>query len=251
MRGLLFTMMRLNWQVEQFKHTPDPTTGSFYTLSTIRRLVTLLTMANEGHLQHHLYLAADIPNKWLDCTSSTIDRDSLSKFGLLHWSGHQTWIMAFGAGNKINHGNQRLNASSVGVLLKQHWEGKEALNEDKFNIVSTPLSMYAVKYLVTLENLRHARIWLQRNRCCASCDSQFSPFAVENVQLIQTRNDIINKLQGPTATRFLKMVIKQFGRWLSLATTNLETFSLEHIIRSRAFPYLLLDGIFQKEIKGS
>lgn len=258
MRGLLFAMMRQAHKVEQFKHTQLQTDAlhAKYNTQTGDKVVG---DGDWGHLQ------VDATSIWLlmlaQMTASglqfiyTIDEVNFVQ-NLVYYIGRAYRTPDYGIwerGNKINHGNPELNASSVGMAKA----ALEALNGlDLFGVRGSQASVIHVlpdeiaRARITLENL------LPRESSSKEIDAallsviSFPAFAVEDLQLIErTRDDIVNKLQGRYGCkRFLRdghQTVLEDGHRLHYEPWELKQF--EHIESEWPlfFTYLLLDGIFR------
>ncbi len=265
MRGLLFAMMRQAYKVEQFKHTQSHLDALHAKYNTQTGDV-VVGDDDWGHLQ------LDATSIWLlmlaQMTASglyiiyTIDEVNFVQ-NLVYYIGRAYRTPDYGIwerGNKINHGNAELNASSVGIAKA----ALEALNGlDLFGIRGSQASVIHVlpdeiaRARITLENL------LPRESSSKEVDAAvlsvigFPAFAVEDVRLVErTRNNIINKLQGRYGCkRFLRdghQTVLEDSNRLHYESWELKQF--EHIESEWPlfFTYLLLDSIFrgdQEQIK--
>lgn len=258
MRGLLFAMMRQADKVEQFKHTQSQQDALHAKYDTQTGDI-VVGDGEWGHLQ------VDATSIWLlmlaQMTASglhviyTIDEVNFVQ-NLVYYIGRAYRTPDYGIwerGNKINHGNPELNASSVGMAKA----ALEVLNGlDLFGVRGSQASVIHVlpdeiaRARITLENL------LPRESSSKEIDAallsviSFPAFAVENEQLIErTRNDIINKLQGHYGCkRFLRdghQTVLEDKHRLHYEPWELKQF--EHIESEWPlfFTYLLLDGIFR------
>lgn len=260
MRGLLFAMMRQAHKVEHFKHTQSPLDALHAKYNT--QTGDIVVGDREwGHLQ------VDATSIWLlmlaQMTASglhfiyTIDEVNFVQ-NLVYYIGRAYRTPDYGIwerGNKINHGNAELNASSVG-MAKAALEAINGLN--LFGVRGSQSSVIHVlpdeiaRARITLTNL------LPRESSSKEIDAAllsvigFPAFAVEDVQLIErTKNDIINKLQGRYGCkRFLRdghqTVLEDKYR---LHYEPWELGQFEHIESEWPlfFTYLLLDGLFRKD----
>lgn len=262
MRGLLFAMMRQVDKVEQFKHSQsqqDALHAKFNT-STGNKVVG---DGEWGHLQ------LDATSIWLlilaQMTASglhiiyTLDEVNFIQ-NLVYYIGRAYRTPDYGIwerGNKINHGNPELNASSVGMAKA----ALEALNGlDLFGVRGSQASVIHVlpdeiaRARITLENL------LPRESSSKEVDAallsiiSFPAFAVEDVQLIKrTRDDIINKLQGRYGCkRFLRdghQTVLEDTKRLHYEPWELKQFEHIECEWPLFFTYLLLDGIFRGDLE--
>lgn len=260
MRGLLFAMMRQADKVEQFKHSQLHQNALHAKYNTQTGDI-VVGDGDWGHLQ------LDATSIWLlvlaQITASgvhiiyTIDEVNFVQ-NLVYYIGRAYRTPDYGIwerGNKINHGNSELNASSVGMSKA----ALEAINGlDLFGVRGSQASVIHVlpdeiaRARITLENL------LPRESSSKEIDAallsviSFPAFAVEDIQLIvRTRNDIINKLQGCYGCkRFLQdghQTVLEDTQRLHYEPWELKQF--EHIESEWPlfFTYLLLDGIFRKD----
>ena len=260
MRGLLFAMMRQAYKVEQFKHTQSPLDALHAKYNTQTGDV-VVGDGDWGHLQ------VDATSIWLlmlaQMTASglhliyTIDEVNFVQ-NLVYYIGRAYRTPDYGIwerGNKINHGNAELNASSVGMAKA----ALEAINGlDLFGIKGSQASVIHVlpdeiaRARITLTNL------LPRESSSKEIDAAllsvigFPAFAVEDVQLVErTKNDIINKLQGRYGCkRFLRdghQTVLEDKHRLHYEPWELKQF--EHIESEWPlfFTYLLLDGLFRRD----
>ncbi len=260
MRGLLFAMMRQANKVEKFKHTQSHLDALHAKYNTQTGDI-VVGDGEWGHLQ------LDATSIWLlmlaQMTTSglqiiyTLDEVNFVQ-NLVYYIGRTYRTPDYGIwerGNKINHGNAELNASSVGIAKA----ALEALNGlDLFGIRGSQASVIHVlpdeiaRARITLENL------LPRESSSKEVDAallsiiSFPAFAVEDVRLIErTRNDIINKLQGNYGCkRFLRdghQTVLEDSHRLHYEPWELKQFEHIECEWPLFFTYLLLDSIFRSD----
>lgn len=262
MRGLLFAIMRQADKVERFKHTQSQLDALHAKYNTQTGDV-VVGDGDWGHLQ------LDATSIWLlmlaQMTASglhiiyTIDEVNFVQ-NLVYYIGRTYRTPDYGIwerGNKTNHGNPELNASSVGMAKA----ALEALNGlDLFGVRGSQASVIHVlpdeiaRARITLENL------LPRESSSKEIDAAllsaigFPAFAVEDIQLIErTKYDIINKLQGRYGCkRFLRdghQTILEDAHRLHYEPWELKQFEHIECEWPLFFTYLLLDGIFRGDAK--
>ncbi len=257
MRGLLFAMMRQAHKVERFKHTQSQLDALHAKYNT--QTGDIVVGDREwGHLQ------IDATSIWLlmlaQMTASglhiiyTIDEVNFVQ-NLVYYIGRAYRTPDYGIwerGNKINHGNSELNASSVGMAKA----ALEALNGlDLFGVRGSQASVIHVlpdeiaRARAMLENL------LPRESSSKEIDAallsviSFPAFAIEDVRLIErTRDDIINKLQGRYGCkRFLRdghQTVLEDKHRLHYDPWELKQFEHIECEWPLFFTYLVLDGLF-------
>lgn len=258
MRGLLFAMMRQAQKVEQFKHTQSPLDAlhAKYDTSTADVVVG---DDGWGHLQIdatslYLLMLAQMTASGLQIIF-TIDEVNFIQ-NLIYYIGRAYRTPDYGIwerGNKINHGNPELNASSVGIA-KAALEAINGLN--LFGVHGGQASVLHVlpdeiaRTRITLESL------LPRESASKEVDAAVLPvigfpaFAVDDPNLVKrTRDKIVEKLQGNYGCkRFLRdghqTVIEDSTR---LHYEPLELKQFEHIECEWPlfFTYLMLDALFR------
>lgn len=258
MRGLLFAMMRQANKVEEFKHTQSHLDALHAKYNTQTGDI-VVGDGEWGHLQ------LDATSIWLlmlaQMTASglniiyTIDEVNFVQ-NLVYYIGRTYRTPDYGIwerGNKINHGNAELNASSVG-MAKAALEALHGL--DLFGIRGSQASVIHVlpdeiaRARSTLENL------LPRESSSKEVDAAllsiigFPAFAVEDARLVErTRNDIINKLQGRYGCkRFLRdghQTVLEDSNRLHYEPWELKQFEHIECEWPLFFTYLLLDSIFR------
>lgn len=258
MRGLLFAMMRQASKVEKFKQTQDPLDA----LHAKYDLCTGDTVVGDdgwGHLQLDatslfLLMLAQMTASGLSIIF-TLDEVNFIQ-NLVYYIGRAYRTPDYGIwerGNKINHGNPELNASSVGMA-------KAALEAmSGFNLFGVRGSQASVVHVLP-DEIARARITLEsllpRESASKEVDAAllsvigFPAFAVEDITLLdRTRTNIVNKLQGRYGCkRFLRdghqTVLEDVSR---LHYEPLELKEFEHIECEWPlfFTYLHLDALFR------
>lgn len=258
MRGLLFAMMRQAHKVELFKYSQSPLDALHAKYDTNTGDV-VVGDDGWGHLQLDatslfLLMLAQMTASGLKIIF-TIDEVNFIQ-NLVYYIGRAYRTPDYGIwerGNKINHGNPELNASSVG-LAKAALEAINGLN--LFGIDGSQASVVHVlpdeiaRTRITLESL------LPRESASKEVDAAvlavigFPAFAVDNPALVErTRQKIIDKLQGNYGCkRFLRdghqTAIEDPTR---LHYEPLELKQFEHIECEWPlfFTYLMLDALFR------
>lgn len=258
MRGLLFAMMRQANKVEQFKHTQSHLDALHAKYNTQTGDI-VVGDGDWGHLQLDatsiwLLMLAQMTASGLDIVY-TLDEVNFVQ-NLVYYIGRTYRTPDYGIwerGNKINHGNAELNASSVG-MAKAALEALDGL--DLFGVRGSQASVIHVlpdeiaRARITLENL------LPRESSSKEVDAAllsiigFPAFAVEDARLVErTRNDIINKLQGNYGCkRFLRdghQTVLEDNHRLHYEPWELKQFEHIECEWPLFFTYLLLDSIFR------
>jgi phosphorylase kinase alpha/beta subunit len=262
MRGLLYAMMRQARKVERFKYT-QAIKDSLHAKYNTQTGDIVVGDGEWGHLQ------VDATSLWVlmlaQMTASgleiiaTIDEVNFVQ-NLVHYIGRAYRTPDYGIwerGNKINNGYPELNASSVGMAKA----ALEAINKlDLFGVRGSQASVVHVlpdeiaRARITLQNL------LPRESNSKEIDAallsviSFPAFAVEDVELIErTRSQIINKLQGRYGCkRFLRdghQTVLEDGHRLHYEAWELQQFEHIECEWPLFFTYLLLDGIFRRDIE--
>ncbi len=258
MRGLLFAMMRQAHKVERFKHTQSKLDALHAKYNT--QTGDIVVGDREwGHLQ------IDATSIWLlmlaQMTASglhiiyTVDEVNFVQ-NIVYYIGRAYRTPDYGIwerGNKINHGDPELNASSVGIAKA----ALEAING--LDLFGTHGSQASVIHVLP-DEIAHARIMLEnllpRESSSKEIDAallsviSFPAFAVEDVQLIErTRDDIINKLQGRYGCkRFLRdghQTVLEDKHRLHYEPSELKQFEHIECEWPLFFTYLVLDGLFR------
>lgn len=259
MRGLLFAMMRQAHKVENFKNTQLPLNALHAKYNTQTGDIVVGDDA-WGHLQLDatslfLLILAQMTASGLHIVF-TIDEVNFVQ-NLVYYIGRAYRTPDYGIwerGNKINHGNAELNASSVG-MAKAALEAMNGL--DLFGVNGSQASVIHVlpdeiaRTRVTLESL------LPRESSSKEVDAallsviSFPAFAVEDRELIErTKNKIISKLQGKYGCkRFLRdghQTVLEDSERLHYEPKELKQFEHIECEWPLFFTYLLLDGIFHR-----
>jgi phosphorylase kinase alpha/beta subunit len=258
MRGLLFAMMRQAEKVEQFKVTQAPLDAlhAKYDLDTGD---TVVGDDEWGHLQLdatslYLLMLAQMTASGLQIIF-TLDEVNFIQ-NLVYYIGRTYRTPDYGIwerGNKINHGNPELNASSVGIA-KAALEALSGL--DLFGVRGSQASVIHVlpdeiaRARITLESL------LPRESASKETDGAllsiigFPAFAVEDRALVnRTRQNLVDKLQGRYGCkRFLRdghqTVIEDVTR-LHYEPWELKQFEHIECEWPLFFTYLQLDALFR------
>ncbi|QSJ15199.1 glycoside hydrolase family 15 protein [Nostoc sp. UHCC 0702] len=262
MRGLLFAMMRQAHKVERFKHTQSPLDGlhAKYNTST----GDIVVGDNEwGHLQLDatsifLLMLAEMTASGLQIIY-TIDEVNFVQ-NLVYYIGRAYRTPDYGIwerGNKINHGNAELNASSVGMAKA----ALEAINGlDLFGVRGSQASVIHVlpdevaRARITLESLLPRESGSKEIDAALLSIISYPAFAVEDLQLRdRTFNDIINKLQGKYGCkRFLRdghQTVLEDSHRLHYEPWELKQFEHIECEWPLFFTYLVLDGLFRDDKK--
>lgn len=258
MRGLLFAMMRQAEKVERFKVTQAPLDALHAKYSTSTG-DTVVGDDQWGHLQLdatslYLLMLAQMTASGLPIVY-TIDEVNFVQ-NLVYYIGRAYRTPDYGIwerGNKINHGNPELNASSVG-MAKAALEAINGLN--LFGVRGNQASVVHVlpdeiaRTRTTLQSL------LPRESSSKEVDGAllsvigFPAFAVEDPQLVErTRHNVISKLQGQYGCkRFLRdghqTVIEDVSR-LHYEPWELKQFEHLECEWPLFFTYLMLDALFR------
>ncbi|HLO51290.1 MAG TPA: glycoside hydrolase family 15 protein [Kamptonema sp.] len=258
MRGLLFAMMRQAHKVESFKNNQSSLNALHAKYNTQTGDIVVGDDA-WGHLQLDatsifLLILAQMTASGLHIIF-TIDEVNFVQ-NLVYYIGRAYRTPDYGIwerGNKINHGNAELNASSVG-MAKAALEAMNGL--DLFGVSGSQASVIHVlpdeiaRSRMTLESL------LPRESSSKEVDAallsviSFPAFAVEDKQLSErTKDKIIEKLQGKYGCkRFLRdghQTVLEDGDRLHYEPKELKQFEHIECEWPLFFTYLFLDGIFQ------
>lgn len=257
MRGLLFAMMQQAPKVESFKksqHYLDALHAKYNTATAD----TVVPDDAWGHLQLdatslYLLMLAQMISSGLNIIH-TLDEVNFVQ-NLIFYISRTYRTPDYGIwerGDKTNHGESELNASSV-ALAKA---ALEALSG--FNLFGMRGSQASVLHVMP-DDIARSRIVLEamlpRESRSKEIDAallsaiSFPAFAIEDAALVErTRNDIITKLSGKYGLkRFLKdghqTVLEDIHR-LHYESEDLKQF--EHIESEWPlfFAYLMLDGCF-------
>lgn len=260
MRGLLFAMMRQAKKVEKFKENQAPLDALHAKYDTDTGDV-VVGDDEWGHLQLDatsifLLMLAQMTVSGLSIVF-TLDEVSFIQ-NLVYYIGRTYRTPDFGIwerGNKINHGNPELNASSVG-MAKAALEAMNGLN--LFGVYGSQASVIHVlpdeiaRCRTTLESL------LPRESSSKEVDAallsaiSYPAFAVEDVEVVdRTRNKIIDLLEGKYGCkRFLRdghqTVLEDTSR-LHYEPWELKQFEHIECEWPLFFTYLALDGLFRND----
>ncbi|NJN30849.1 MAG: glycosyl hydrolase family 15 [Synechococcales cyanobacterium RM1_1_8] len=258
MRGLLFAMMKQAPKVEQFKATQDPRHALHAKYDT-RTGDPVVGDDAWGHLQLDatslfLLMLAEMTASGLSIVF-TLDEVSFVQ-NLVYYIGRTYRTPDYGIwerGNKINHGNPELNASSVGMAKA----ALEALNG--FNLFGIHGGQASVIHVLP-DEIARARATLTsllpRESSSKEVDAAtlsvigFPAFAIEDTALAdRTRNEIIAKLQGRYGCkRFLRdghqTVVEDHQR-LHYDPWELQQFEQIECEWPLFYAYLMLDGLFR------
>jgi phosphorylase kinase alpha/beta subunit len=258
MRGLLFAMMRQASKVEKFKETQAPLDALHAKYDTQTGDVVVNDDA-WGHLQLDatsvfLLMLAQMTASGLTIIYNTDEVNFIQN--LVYYIGRAYRTPDYGIwerGNKINHGNPELNASSVG-MAKAALEAMNGLN--LYGVRGGQSSVIHVmpdeiaRTRITLESL------LPRESSSKEVDAAllsvlgFPAFAVDDSELSdRTRQKIIDKLQGRYGCkRFLRdghqTVLEDTTR-LHYEPWELKQFEHIECEWPLFFTYLLLDAVFR------
>ncbi|XWK87310.1 MAG: glycoside hydrolase family 15 protein [Phormidium sp.] len=260
MRGLLFCMMRQSHKVERFKDTQSPLDALHAKYNTNTGDI-VVGDDQWGHLQLDatslfLLMLAQMTASGLHIIY-TLDEVNFVQ-NLVYYIGRAYRTPDYGLwerGNKINHGNPELNASSVGM-------GKAALEAiNGINLFGIRGSQASVIHVLP-DEIARARITLKsilpRESSSKEVDAallsviSFPAFAVENEQLVErTKKKIIDKLAGRYGCkRFLRdghqTAIEDHTR-LHYEPWELKQFENIECEWPLFFTYLFLDGLFRRD----
>lgn len=258
MRGLLFAMMRQAHKVEKFKETQSLLDALHAKYDTKTGDVVVGDDA-WGHLQLDatsvfLLMLAQMTASGLHIIFNTDEVNFIQN--LVYYIGRAYRTPDYGIwerGNKINHGNPELNASSVGIA-KAALEAMNGLNlygvrGDQASVIHVMPDEIA-RSRITLESL------LPRESSSKEVDAAllsiigFPGFAVDSTELCdRTRQKIIEKLEGNYGCkRFLRdghqTVLEDTTR-LHYEPRELKQFEHIECEWPLFFTYLLLDGVFR------
>lgn len=258
MRGLLFAMMRQSNKVERFKETQSLLDALHAKYNTSTGDV-VVGDDEWGHLQVdatslYLLMLAQMTASGLHIIY-TIDEVNFIQ-NLVYYVGRAYRTPDYGIwerGNKINHGNPELNASSIGMAKA----ALEAMNG--FNLFGVRGGQSSVIHVLP-DEIARARTTLEsllpRESVSKETDAAllsvigFPAFAIEDAQLVErTRNVIVNKLGGRYGCkRFLRdghqTVLEDTTR-LHYEPWELKQFEHIECEWPLFFTYLVLDGLFR------
>ena len=258
MRGLLTAMMKQAPKVERFKDTQHPL-DSMHAKYDTHSGNAVVADDGWGHLQLdatslYLLILAQMTTSGLAIVQTLDEVDFVQN--LVYYIGRTYRTPDFGIwerGNKINHGNPELNASSIG-MAKAALEAMAGLN--LFGVRGGPSSVVHVladevaRSRMTLESL------LPRESNSKEVDAAllsvigFPAFAVEDEEIAQrTRQKILDQLTGNHGCkRFLRdghqTVLEDTSR-LHYEPAELKAFENIECEWPLFFTYLILDGLFR------
>src|SRR6478672_6331924 len=258
MRGLLFCMMRQAHKVEHFKVTQSPLDALHAKYNTATGDV-VVGDAEWGHLQLDatslfLLMLAQMTASGLSIVYSIDEVNFIQN--LVYYIGRAYRTPDYGIwerGNKINHGNPELNASSIGMAKA----ALEAINGlDLFGVRGSQLSVIHVlpdeiaRASITLESILPRESGSKETDAALLSVISFPAFAIDDIQLVErTRKKIIEKLQGQYGCkRFLRdghQTVLEDTRRLHYEPWELQQFEHIECEWPLFFTYLLLDGLFQ------
>lgn len=258
MRGLLAAMMQQAHKVERFKSTQSPIDALHAKYST-QTGATVVGDEEWGHLQLdatslYLLMLAQMTASGLQIIF-TIDEVNFIQ-NLVYYIGRAYRTPDYGIwerGNKINHGNPELNASSVG-MAKAALEAMNGLN--LFGVRGSQVSVIHVlpdeiaRARMTLESLLPRESGSKEVDAALLSIIGFPAFAVERKDLVdRTRQNVVEKLQGRYGCkRFLRdghqTVIEDVSR-LHYEPGELKQFEHIECEWPLFFTYLLLDALFR------
>jgi phosphorylase kinase alpha/beta subunit len=261
MRGLLTAMMKQSAKVERFKETQHPLDAMHAKYDTHSGDVVVAD-DEWGHLQLdatslYLLMLAQMTTSGLAIVQTLDEVDFVQN--LVYYIGRTYRTPDYGIwerGNKINHGNPELNASSIG-MAKAALEALAGLN--LFGIRGGPASVVHVLADEIARSRMTLKSLLPRESNSKEVDAAllsiigFPAFAVEDEAITQlTRQKILDKLTGNHGCkRFLRdghqTVLEDTSR-LHYEPAELKAF--EHIESEWPlfFTYLILDGLFRGDM---
>lgn len=262
MRGLLFAMMRQAHKVERFKASQallDALHAKYETNTG-----DIAVGDDEwGHLQLdatslYLLMLAQMTASGLQIIY-TVDEVNFIQ-NLVYYIGRAYRTPDYGIwerGNKINHGNPELNASSVGMAKA----ALEAINGlDLFGSRGSQSSVIHVlpdeiaRARMTLESLLPRESGSKEVDAALLSIIGFPAFAVESKELTErTRNNVVTKLQGNYGCkRFLRdghQTVLEDSRRLHYEPKELKQFEHIECEWPLFFTYLFLDAIFCGDVQ--
>ncbi|MEQ8961771.1 MAG: glycoside hydrolase family 15 protein, partial [Coleofasciculus sp. C2-GNP5-27] len=205
MRGLLFCMMRQAAKVEQFKDSQSLLDALHAKYNTSTGDV-VVGDEEWGHLQLDatslfLLMLAQMTASGLHIVYTIAEVHFIQN--LVYYIGRTYRTPDYGIwerGNKVNHGNPELNASSVGMAKA----ALEAINGlDLFGVRGSQASVIHVlpdeiaRSRITLESLLPRESSSKETDAALLSVIGFPAFAIEDVELLErTRQKIVDKLQG-------------------------------------------------------
>ncbi len=260
MRGLLYSMMRQADKVEKFKRTQSPLDALHAKYDT-NTGDTVVGDDEWGHLQLDatsifVLMLAQMTASGLTIIYSPDEVNFIQN--LVYYISRTYRTPDYGIwerGNKINHGDPELNASSIG-MAKAALEAINGLN--LFGVRGGPASVIHV----LPDEIAHCRITLEsllpRESSSKEVDAAilsiigFPAFAIADQELVdRTRSTIIEKLQGRYGCkRFLRdghqTVLEDTTR-LHYEPRELKQFEHIECEWPLFFTYLYLDGLFRQD----
>jgi phosphorylase kinase alpha/beta subunit len=258
MRGLLFCLMRQSYKVEQFKETQS-LLDALHAKYNTRTGDVVVGDAEWGHLQLDatslfLLMLAQMTASGLHIIY-TIDEVNFVQ-NLVYYIGRTYRTPDYGIwerGNKANHGNSELNASSVG-MAKAALEAMNGLN--LFGVRGSAASVIHVlpdeiaRSRITLLSLLPRESSSKETDAALLSIIGFPAFAIEDVQLIErTKNKISKKLGGRYGCkRFLRdghQTVLEDSTRLYYEPWELQKFEHIECEWPLFFTYLVLDGLFR------
>ncbi|HEY9599274.1 MAG TPA: glycoside hydrolase family 15 protein, partial [Cyanophyceae cyanobacterium] len=260
MRGLLFCMMRQAHKVERFKQTQS-LLDSLHAKYNTKTGDVVVGDSEWGHLQLDatslfLLMLAQMTASGLHIVYTIAEVNFIQN--LVYYIGRAYRTPDYGIwerGNKVNHGDPELNASSVGMAKA----ALEAINGlDLFGVRGSPASVIHVlpdeiaRSRITLKSLLPRESSSKETDAALLSIIGFPAFAVEDAQLIErTRNNIIKKLEGRYGCkRFLRdghqTVLEDTTR-LHYEPWELQKFEHIECEWPLFFTYLMLDGLFRRD----
>jgi phosphorylase kinase alpha/beta subunit len=258
MRGLLVCMMRQAQKVEKFKYSQSPLDALHAKYSTTTGL-EVVGDDEWGHLQLDatslfVLTLAQMTSSGLGIIYSIDEVNFIQN--LVYYIGRTYRTPDFGLwerGNKINHGNAELNASSIGMAKA----ALEAING--LDLFGAGGSQASVIYVLA-DEIARSRITLAsllpRESASKETDAAllsvigFPAFAIEDPQLVKrTREKIVSQLGGRYGCkRFLRdghqTAIEDPTR-LHYEPAELQAFENIECEWPLFFTYLYLDALFQ------
>lgn len=262
MRGLLFCMMRQAAKVERFKDNQSLLDALHAKYDTSTGDV-VVGDDEWGHLQLDatslfLLMLAQMTASGLHIVYTIAEVNFIQN--LVYYIGRTYRTPDYGIwerGNKVNHGNPELNASSVGMAKA----ALEAINGlDLFGVRGSQASVIHVlpdeiaRSRITLESLLPRESSSKETDAALLSVIGFPAFAIEDVELLErTRQKIVDKLQGLYGCkRFLRdghqTVLEDTTR-LHYEPWELQQFEHIECEWPLFFTYLALDGWFLGDVE--
>ena len=205
MRGLLTAMMRQAEKVEKFKHSQDPMDALHAKYDTHSGSV-VVGDHEWGHLQLDatslfLLMLAQMTASGL-CIVFTLNEVNFVQ-NLVHYISRAYRTPDYGIwerGNKMNHGQAELNASSIGMakaaleaMANFNLFGKEGGQSSIIHVISDDIA----RTRITLESLLPRESISKEVDAAVLSVTGFPAFAVDNAELREkTQAAIVDKLQG-------------------------------------------------------